>query len=111
MLNAAAYAESGLWLYTIPIPSVGTVWTSYCYRSEGEENRLSSAHVQMWCVRWISSAFLPIQRWPLSSIFYDVVKRALQSVRLPSLLEPVGLGRGDRKCPEAMTEVWYGMLR
>ena len=111
-LAAAARHESGLWLHAIPIPSLGThldaetiriavaqrVGAPVCepHRCRCGSNMDALGHHALSCR--VSAG-----RFPRHSAINDVVKRALHGAGLPSILEPVGLDRGDGKRPDGMT--------
>jgi hypothetical protein len=111
-LKAAARAESGLWLHAIPIPSLGT-------HLDGETLRIAVAqrvgalvcqpHPCRCGKKMDALGLHPLScrvsagRFPRHAALNDVVKRALQSAGLPSILEPAGLDRGDGKRPDGMT--------
>ena len=42
-------------------------------------------------------------RFPRHSVLNDIVKRSLDAAGFPSILEPVGLDRGDGRRPDGMT--------
>ena len=46
-------------------------------------------------------------RIPRHSALYDVVRRGLSAVGIPSMLEPSGLDRGDEKRPDGITVYPY----
>jgi hypothetical protein len=50
-------------------------------------------------------------RFPRHAALNDVIKRALHSAGLPSVLEPTGLDRGDGKRPDGMTIFPYSQGR
>ena len=111
-LKAAARAESGLWLHAIPIPSLGTHLDAETLRIAIAQ-RLGASVCQPHTCRCgklmdalghhALSCRMGAGRFPRHAALNDVVKRALMSAGLPSVLEPVGLDRGDGKRPDGMT--------
>ena len=111
-LLAAGTAESGAWLHALPSASLGTLLDPPTLRvaialrvgaevCQPHQCRCGSpadslGHHALTCR-------LSAGRHPRHTALNDVVKRALQSVGVPSLLEPNGIDRGDGKRPDGMT--------
>ena len=111
-LLASAQSESGSWISAIPIPSLGT-------QLSPDELRIAIAlktglkicenHVCK-CGRNVDeygfhllSCHFNEGRHPRHSAINDIICRALKSSGTPSVLEPVGLNRGDGKRPDGIT--------
>ena len=115
-LLAASSRESGLWLNVLPSPALGTLL-------DPESFRISVAlrvgafvcrpHTcrcgQAMDARGLHglSCKYSAGRHPRHAALNDVVRRALQSAGVPSILEPVGVDRGDGKRPDGLTVFPY----
>ena len=112
-LLAATKPHTAAWLQAIPVPSLGlhlgadTVRIAVALRlgspvCEPHPCRLCHRQVEqqghhgLSCIK--SAGRLPRHGNP-----NDVVKRSLTSAGLPSILEPLGLDRGDGKRPDGLT--------
>ncbi|XP_043202745.1 uncharacterized protein LOC122370853 [Amphibalanus amphitrite] len=111
-LFAAGTVESGAWLHALPSASLGTlldpptlrvavalrVGAEVCqpHRCRCGSLADSLGHHALTCR-------LSAGRHPRHTALNDVIKRALQTVGLPSLLEPTGIDRGDGKRPDGLT--------
>ena len=111
-LSTASQPHSGDWLKAIPVASLGTAL-------DGESVRVGIA-VRLGlriCERHTCrcgvlidefglhplSCRLSAGRIPRHSALNDVIKRTLDSAGLHSILEPIGLDRGDGKRPDGVT--------
>ncbi len=115
-LLAASQRESGLWLHAVPVPSLGTqldpdtlriavalrVGSPVCEPHICRCGQGMDAHG----LHGLSCRY-SAGRHPRHAALNDVVKRALQSAGLPSVLEPVGIDRGDGKRPDGITVFPY----
>ena len=111
-LLAAGTAEGGAWLHALPSASLGTlldpsilrvavalrVGAEVCqpHRCRCGSLADSLGHHALTCR-------LSAGRHPRHTALNDVIKRSLQTVGVPSLLEPTGIDRGDGKRPDGMT--------
>ena len=112
-LLAASQPYTGAWLHALPVPNLGlhlddeTVRVAVALRLGAavcEPHRCRSCnfpvdrlgHHGLSCQRSAG-------RFPRHANLNDVVKRALASAGIPSILEPVGLDRGDGKRPDGLT--------
>jgi hypothetical protein len=111
-LLAAASRESGLWLHAIPSPSLGTLLDPESFRI-AIALRIGAVVCEPHscrCGRMMDSRGLhglsckfSAGRHPRHAALNDVIRRALQSAGIPSILEPVGVDRGDGKRPDGLT--------
>lgn len=111
-LLAASSRESGLWLHALPVPSLGTLLDPESFRVAialrvGAEVCVSHS---CRCGRLMDARGLhglscrySAGRHPRHAALNDVIRRALQSAGVPSVLEPVGVDRGDGKRPDGLT--------
>ena len=115
-LLAAARPESGVWLHAIPIPSVGThldaetlriavalrVGAPICHPHACRCGRQTDVlgHHALSCKHSAG-------RLPRHAEINSIIKRELHRAGHPSILEPVGLNRGDGKRPDGMTLAPY----
>ena len=111
-LLASFRPESGAWISAIPVPSLGTQLYS-------EELRIATAlrtgskiceRYQCKCGKWVDeygyhllSCKFNEGRHPRHAAINDIICRALRSAGIPSILEPVGLDRGDGKRPDGIS--------
>ena len=111
-LLSAAAPGSGSWLHAVPSANLGTLLDSETLRiavalrvgadvCQPHQCRCgaradSKGHHALTCR-------LSAGRHPRHTALNDVVKRALQTAGIPSLLEPTGVDRGDGKRPDGMT--------
>ena len=111
-LLAAACGESGSWLHALPTPSLGTLLDPDSFRvavalrvgavvCEPHPCRCG----QMMDARGLHglSCKYSAGRHPRHAALNDVVRRSLQSAGIPSILEPVGVDRGDGRRPDGIT--------
>ena len=111
-LLAAGREESGLWLHALPTPSLGTLLEPETLRIAVALRvgaRVCEPHTCR-CGRVMDSRGLhglsckySAGRHPRHSALNDVIKRSLQTAGVPSILEPVGIDRGDGKRPDGIT--------
>ena len=111
-LLAAACRGSGAWLNAIPVPSLGTELDPDVLRvavALRVGSRICEVH-SCRCGRRMDekglhglSCKFSAGRHPRHAALNDIVKRALQRAGLPSVLEPVGIDRGDGKRPDGIT--------
>ena len=109
---AAGCRESGLWLNALPSPALGTLLDSETFRISvalrvGAE--VCQPHTCR-CGKKMDALGLhglsckySAGRHPRHAALNECVRRALQSAGVPSLLEPVGIDRGDGKRPDGIT--------
>ena len=111
-LLAAGMAESGAWLHALPSTSLGTlldpptlrvavalrVGANVCqpHRCRCGSPADSLGHHALTCR-------LSAGRHPRHTALNDVIRRALHTAGVPSILEPAGIDRGDGKRPDGMT--------
>ena len=112
-LAAACMPHTAAWLQALPIPSLGL-------HIDDETIRIAVAlrlglpicepHLCKLCGRSVDrlghhglSCTKSAGRFPRHAALNDVVKRALSSAGVPSILEPVGLDRGDGRRPDGLT--------
>ena len=115
-LLAAACQESGAWLHAVPVPSLGTALSPDVLRvaialrvGAGVCEPHTCRCGRMMDKRGLHglSCRYSAGRHPRHAALNDVVKRALQSAGLPSILEPPGLDRGDGSRPDGITVFPY----
>ncbi|XP_029657541.1 uncharacterized protein LOC115231724 [Octopus sinensis] len=108
-LRSAAVPHSGSWLNAMPIAGLGTLLEDDCMRI-GTALRLGLDICEQHrcrCGKMVDvkgvhplSCKRSAGRAPRHSAINNVILRALESVGFPSILEPVGLDRGDGKRPD-----------
>lgn len=111
-LLAASSEESGQWLHAIPVPSLGTLLDPETLRI-AIALRLGSvvcephpcrcgAIVDAHGHHGLSCRF-SAGRHSRHAELNDIVRRTLQRAGAPSILEPLGMDRGDGKRPDGVT--------
>ena len=115
-LRAAAQPHSGAWLNSLPIASLGTLLDRETLRIAvalrvgapacAPHRCRCGANVDSWGLHALSCQ-LSAGRLPRHAALNDVVKRALHSAGIPSVLEPAGLDRGDGRRPDGLTTFPY----
>ena len=111
-LVAASSRESGLWLHAMPVPALGTLLDPESFRvavalriganvCEPHVCRCGSA-MDARGLHGLSCRY-SAGRHPRHAALNDVIKRALQTAGIPSVLEPLGVDRGDGKRPDGLT--------
>jgi hypothetical protein len=115
-LEAAKQPHSGDWLSAIPSLATGTYLDGDCLRY-AVALRTGSRVCEPYRCRCGRIADIhghhPLScaksagRFPRHAALNDVVKRALDSAGMYSVLEPVGLDRGDGRRPDGMTTFPY----
>ena len=109
---AASCKETGLWLHAIPIPALGTLFDPETLRiavalrvganvCEPHPCRCGQNMDELG-LHGLSCKF-SAGRFPRHAALNDVMKRSLQRAGLPSVLEPLGMDRGDGKRPDGVT--------
>ena len=111
-LMASAQSESGSWASAIPVPSLGTQLSpdelriAIALRTGSKicENHTCKCgkNVDIHGYHLLSCHFNE-GRHPRHAALNDIICRALKSAGVPSVLEPVGLNRGDGKRPDGIT--------
>ena len=111
-LLAAGAPESGAWLHALPSPSLGMLLDPPRLRV-AVALRVGAVVFQPHQCRCGSLADsmghhaltcrFSAGRHPRHTALNDVIKRALQSIGIPSILEPTGIDRGDGKRPDGLT--------
>ena len=111
-LLSAAAPESGAWLHAAPAATLGTLLDRETLRV-AIALRLGADVCSPHCCKCGSLADskgyhaltcrFSAGRHPRHTALNDVVRRALMSARIPSLLEPTGVDRGDGKRPDGIT--------
>ena len=111
-LLASGLRESGLWLHALPTQSLGTLLDSETFRVSvalrvGAE--VCGTHTCR-CGRVMDAKGLhglscrySAGRHPRHAALNDIILRSLRSAGIPSILEPVGIDRGDSKRPDGIT--------
>ena len=111
-LLAASQPHSGAWLQAVPVGSLGLLLdnetvrvavalrlgASICTPHPCRCGRIMD-HLRHHCL----SCRYNTGRLPRHAHLSDVVKRGLASAGVPSILEPVGLDRGDGRRPDGLT--------
>lgn len=111
-LRAAAQPHSGAWLNAFPVSSIGmlldrdTLRTAVALRVGADV--CAPHHCRCGALMnarglHALSCQLSAGRLPRHAALNDVIKRALLSAGMPSVLEPPGLDRGDGRRPDGMT--------
>lgn len=113
-LLAVSQHESGQWLNAIPSKSIGTLLDNRTFRvalglrlgaAICEPHRCScGSDVDKYGIHGLSCQ-KSAGRFFRHSSLNDIVRRALNTINVPSVLEPVGLARDDGKRPDGMTLV------
>ena len=115
-IEAAKQPHSGDWLSVIPSSATGTFLDDECLRYAVALRTGSRAcePYRCRCGRTVDmyghhplSCARSAGRFPRHAALNDVVKRALDSAGMHSVLEPVGLDRGDGKRPDGVTTFPY----
>ena len=118
-LLAVATKESGAWLTTLPLSSVGlrmddnTIRVAVGLRLGA---KLCEAHKCSFCGNIVDdkglhslSCRFSKGRHPRHSAINNIIKRSLDAARIPSQCEPLGLSRSDGKRPDGASIVpWKG---
>ena len=111
-LRATVQKETGAWLHTLPVLSLGTLLDSESFRVAIALRVVAVVFIPHSCrccgmmdSRGLHglSCRLSASHFPRHSAMNDVVKRVLQKAGLPSVLEPPGLDRGDGSRPDGIT--------
>ena len=112
-LMAASQPHTAAWLQAIPVPNLGLLLDPESVRI-AVALRLGAPicdpHKCLLCGRYVGPLGLhalsckkSAGRFPRHAQLNDLVKRSLSAAGVPSLLEPVGLDRGDGKRPDGIT--------
>ncbi|KAI5643831.1 hypothetical protein NE865_04007 [Phthorimaea operculella] len=113
-LLALAEKESGYWLQALPSANIGTLLDNYTFSLSVGLRLGSSINRPHRCVCGVSvseqghhglSCARSAGRIPRHATLNDVIKRALATAGVPSILEPNGIIRADGKRPDGMTLV------
>ena len=112
-LVAASQPHTAAWLQAVPVPSLGlhldeeSVRVAVALRLGAS---ICEQHRCRLCGRQVDqlghhglSCVKSAGRLPRHAQLNDVVRRGLASAGIPSVLEPVGLDRGDGKRPDGLT--------
>ena len=111
-LMAAAQPESGAWASALPVPNLGTQLSpdelriAIALRTGSkicEIHRCKCGKVVDEFGYHLLSCHFNEGRHPRHAAINDIICRALKSSGIPSVLEPVGLNRGDGKRPDGIT--------
>ena len=111
-LLASAQPESGSWISAIPVPSLGTnlspdeIRIAIALRTGSKicENHTCKCgkNADEFGFHLLSCKFNE-GRHPRHAAINDIICRSLKAAGVPSILEPVGIDRGDRKRPDGIT--------
>jgi len=111
-ITASACRESGLWLHALPVPTIGTLLEPETFRialAMRVGAKVCEPH-KCRCGREMDSRGLhglsckySAGRHPRHAALNDIIKRGLQKAGIPSILEPLGIDRGDGKRPDGIT--------
>ena len=111
-LVASAQPESGSWTSAIPVPSLGTQLSPDELRiaiALRTGSKICEIHICR-CGKIVDEYGFHLLscrynegRHPRHSAINDIISRALRSAGIPTLLEPIGLDRGDGKRPDGIT--------
>ena len=111
-LLAAARRESWLWLHTLPTSTLGTLLNleslriALALRVGADVCELHMCRCgRRMDVKSLHGLFCKFsaEQHPRHGALNDIIKRGLQSERVPSILEPVGVDRGDGNRPDGIT--------
>ena len=126
-LMATAQKESGVWLNSLPVLSLGALLDPESFRVAIVLRVGADVCIPHSCrcggrmdrrnLHGLSCKY-SAGRFPRHSAMNDVFKRVLQKASLPSVLEPPGLDRGDGSrhdgiavFPFSGVGVWFGIAR
>ena len=109
---ASSCEENGLWLHAYPSPVLGILLDPETFRiavalavgakvCEPHKYRFGRLMDSLG-LQGLSCKF-SARRHPRHSDLNDVLKRSLRSAGVPSVIEPVGVDRGDGKRPDGIT--------
>ena len=111
-LMATAQKERGDWLNALPVSLFGTLLDPESFRVAfvlrvGADVCIPHScrcggRMDSRCLHGLSCKY-SAGRFPRHSAMNDVIKRALQKAGLPSVLETLGLDRGDGSRPDVIT--------
>ena len=111
-LLAASSSHSGAWLHALPLPQLGTLLDPESVRT-GVALRLGSQICQVHkcrCGKQVDelghhglACQRSMGRHARHSHLNDIIKRALSTAGVPSILEPLGLDRGDGRRPDGIS--------
>ena len=109
---ASAQPESGSWISAIPVPSLGTnlspdeIRIAIALRTGSKicENHTCKCgkNADEYGFHLLSCRFNE-GRHPRHAAINDIICRSLKAAGVPSILEPVGINRGDGKRPDGIT--------
>ena len=111
-LLAASHPHSGAWLQALPVASLGQLLDGESVRVAVALRLGAPVCVPHTCRCGLLmdrlghhglSCRLNAGRFPRHAHLNDVVKRGLASAGIPSILEPIGLDRGDGRRPDGLT--------
>ena len=115
-LRAAAQPHSSAWLNALPVASLGTLLDREALRTAVALRVGAPVCAQHRCRCGATvdplghhalSCQLSAGRLPRHAALNDIIKRALHSAGVPSVLEPAGLDRGDGRRPDGMSTFPY----
>ena len=100
-LLAASRKESGVWLQTLPVSSLGLRMEDnvFCVATGLRLGGSPVDHQGNHGLHWRKS----LGRHPRHSAINDLIKRSLGSAKIPAHLEPAGICRSDGKRPDGAT--------
>lgn len=109
---ASGLRESGLWLHALPTPALGTLLDPETFRVSvalrvgaevcGTHTCRCGREMDARGLHGLSCKY-SAGRHPRHAALNDIVMRSLRSAGIPSILEPVGIDRGDGKRPDGIT--------
>ena len=108
-LLAARDEGSGAWLHALPTPSLGTLLDNECLRIAVALRVGASICQPHKCRCGVDIGHHPLScrysagRLPRHAGLNDIIKRSLNTAGIPSVWEPPGLDRGDRRRPDGMS--------
>ena len=111
-LEAASQPHSGAWLSAFPSSATGNLLSDDCMRyavALRTGSKVCTAHRCRCGMQVDEFGLHPLScprsagRFPRHTAINDVIRRALDAAGFSSILEPIGLDRGDGKRPDGMT--------